>query len=163
MKELKCPKCGSLFTVVLMAGIPGSGKTTFCRERLFPSHLYISLDQLRTRSAETELFAFALGRNKNCVVDNTNVSAAERSRYIPQAKAAGARVVCFFFEPDVDACVSRNAKRSGRARVPDPAIRQRASEWQRPSLAEGFDELHVVRIEDGEFKVEECNEEERHR
>ena len=44
------------FDMVLMVGIPGSGKTTFCRERLFPSHLYISLDQLRTRSAEAELF-----------------------------------------------------------------------------------------------------------
>ena len=40
------------FDIVLMVGIPGSGKTTFCRERLFPSHLYISLDQLRTRSPD---------------------------------------------------------------------------------------------------------------
>jgi hypothetical protein len=70
------------FDVVLMTGLPGSGKTTFCRERLFPSHLYISLDQLRTRSAEAELFAFALRRRKSCVIDNTNVSALERARYI---------------------------------------------------------------------------------
>ena len=69
------------FDIVLMVGIPGSGKTTFCRERLFPLHLYISLDQLRTRSAEAELFAFALKRHKPCVIDNTNVTAAERRRY----------------------------------------------------------------------------------
>ena len=69
------------FDIVLMVGIPGSGKTTFYRERLFPSHLYISLDQLRTRSAEAELFAFALKRHKPCVIDNTNVTAAERRRY----------------------------------------------------------------------------------
>lgn len=47
------------FEIVLMVGIPGSGKTMFCHERLFPSHLYISLDQLRTRSAEAELFALS--------------------------------------------------------------------------------------------------------
>lgn len=49
------------FDIVLMVGIPGSGKTMFCREWLFPSHLYISLDQLRTRSAEAELFASSSG------------------------------------------------------------------------------------------------------
>ena len=77
------------FDIVLMVGIPGSGKTTFYRERLFPSHLYISLDQLRTRSAKAELFAFALKRHKPCVIDNTNVTAAERRRYISLARGLG--------------------------------------------------------------------------
>ena len=107
------------FEVILMCGIPGSGKTTFCRERLFPQYLYISLDRLRTRSAEAELFAFALRRRKSCVIDNTNISRQERARYIPAAKKAGARVVTYWFEPDVGACLARNAGRTGRERVPD--------------------------------------------
>ena len=90
-----------MFDIVLMVGIPGSGKTTFCRERLFPSHLYISLDQLRTRSAEAELFAFALKRRKPCVIDNTNVTAAERRRYIPLARRdKDVRIVVYCFAPD---------------------------------------------------------------
>ena len=40
--------------VIIMCGIPGSGKTTFCRERLFPQYLYILLDRLKSRSAEAE-------------------------------------------------------------------------------------------------------------
>ncbi len=47
------------FDVIVMCGIPGSGKTTFCRDRLFPDCIYISLDRLQTRSAEAELLAFA--------------------------------------------------------------------------------------------------------
>ena len=153
------PECrgfttASEFIVVLMIGIPGSGKTTFCRERLFPHHLYISLDQLRTRSAEAELFAFALRRRKNCVIDNTNINALERSRYIPAAKREGARVVGYLFEPDLEACVARNAKRLGKARVPEHVIRQKLSRFERPSPHEGFDALYRVKVTERGFDVE---------
>ena len=144
----------SEFIVTVMIGIPGSGKTTFCRERLFPHHLYISLDQLRTRSAEAELFAFALKRRKNCVIDNTNINALERSRYISAAKKEGARVVGYFFEPDLEACVARNAKRAGKARVPEHVIRQKLSRFECPNLHEGFDVLYRVKITEKGFSVE---------
>ena len=102
------------FDIVLMVGIPGSGKTTFYRERLFPSHLYISLDQLRTRSAEAELFAFALKRHKPCVIDNTNVTAAERRRYIQLArKEMDARIVVYCFVPDLEGCLVRTGNEGG--------------------------------------------------
>ena len=148
------------FVVALMIGIPGSGKTTFCRERLFPDYLYISLDQLRTRSAEAELFAFALKRRRSCVIDNTNINARERSRYIPAAKKGGARVVGYFFEPDIDACLARNATRAGRACVPEFAIRQKLSRFALPDPGEGFDVLYRVKVASGGFEVETVYEKE---
>lgn len=144
----------SEFIVALMIGIPGSGKTTFYRERLFPHHLYISLDQLRTRSTEAELFAFALRRRKNCVIDNTNINALERARYIPSAKREGARVVGYFFEPDLEACLVRNAERVGKARVPEHVIRHKLSRFERPTLREGFDALYRVKVTGKGFHVE---------
>ena len=150
----------SEFTVALMIGIPGSGKTTFCRDRLFPRYFYISLDQVRTRSAEAELFAFALRRRKNCVIDNTNINALERSRYIPDARKAGARVVGYFFAPEIDACIERNAKRVGRACVPEYAIRQKLARFERPTLNEGFDELYRVKVTNDGFEVEAIDEKE---
>ena len=143
------------FEVVIMCGIPGSGKTTFCRERLFPQYLYISLDRLRSRSAEAELFAFALRRRKSCVIDNTNVNGQERARYVPAAKKAGARVVAYWFEPDVQACKARNAGRTGRERVPDFVIGNKSARFAAPSKAEGFDDIRKVSIVDDGFKVEE--------
>ena len=158
-----CVKSGSGrrptdFEVVVMCGLPGSGKTTFCRERLFPNYLYISLDRLRTRSAEAELFAFALRRRKSCVIDNTNINEAERARYIPAAKQAGARLIAYWFKPDIDACRARNALRKGRERIPDCGIRDKASRFSAPQLAEGFDEIHAVTITENGFNVEVCNE-----
>ena len=149
------------FDIVLMVGIPGSGKTTFCRERLFPSHLYISLDQLKTRSAEAELFAFALNRRKPCVVDNTNVNVAERSRYIQLAqKVRDVRVVAYCFTPDLQGCMTRNSKRTGRAHVPESAIKGRLAAFENPRFSEGIGEIYDVAVSKGGFEVRRRNEEE---
>ena len=143
------------FEVVVMCGIPGSGKTTFCRERLFPQYLYISLDRLRSRSAEAELFAFALRRRKSCVIDNTNINGRERARYVPAAKKAGASVVAYWFDPDIQVCRTRNASRTGRERVPDFVIGAKAARFAAPTKAEGFDYIRKVSIDGAGFKVEE--------
>ena len=67
---------------------------------------------------------FALKRHKPCVIDNTNVTVAERRRYIPLArKDKDARIVVYCFAPDLEGCLARNEKRTGRAHVPEVAIR----------------------------------------
>ena len=151
------------FEVIVMIGIPCSGKTTFCKSRFFPSKVIISLDQLRSRKVEDELFSFCLRNKISCVIDNTNVNAVERRRYIPRARAAGARVVGYCFPPDYEACVERNAKRLGRARVPEVGMRERSRSYRAPSFAEGFDALYEVRISGSAFEEEVWHEEERTR
>lgn len=151
------------FEVIVMIGIPGSGKTTFCKSRFFPGKVYISLDQLRSRKVEDELFSFCLRNKISCVIDNTNVNAVERRRYIPRARAAGARVVGYCFPADYEACMERNAKRLGRARVPEVGMRERSRSYRAPSLAEGFDALYGVRISGCAFEDEVWHEEERTR
>ncbi len=143
------------FEVIVMCGIPGSGKTTFCREWLFPNYIYISLDRLKTRSAEAELLLFAMRRHKSCVVDNTNIDPSERARYISAAREAGASVVAYWFEPDVDACLARNAKRMGKERVPDFVVDAKAKRFVAPTRAEGFDKIGKVLSLDGGFELEE--------
>ena len=88
-------------------------------------------------------------RRKNCVIDNTNINALERSRYIPTARRVGARVVGYFFEPD--------AKRLGKARVPEHVIRQKMLRFERPNLNEGVDALYRVKVTEKGFDVEVMN------
>jgi predicted kinase len=139
---------------VILVGIQGSGKSTFYQRRFFQSHVRISLDLLKTRYREEVFLSACLLAKQPFVVDNTNVLAAERARYIPPAREAGFRVVGYFFEPDVRAAIARNQQRSGRAVVPVKGILGTRKRLQVPELGEGFDGLYRVTIDaEGEFVV----------
>jgi predicted kinase len=92
------------------------------------------------------------------VIDNTNPTREDRSRYVPAARAAGFAVVGYYFRSGVTDCLRRNAGRSGPERIPDVAVLSTAKRLERPSLDEGFDELWHVRIEDGRFVTEEWDD-----
>jgi predicted kinase len=140
---------------VVLIGLPGSGKTTFYRQR-YPAHDHISKDTLpngsnkQARQDAALRRAFAAGRS--VIVDNTNVSPAERAAVIAIAREFGARVVGYYIEAATREAVARNEGRTGRAKVPKVAIFTAAKRLVPPSAAEGFDELHTVRVlEDGGF------------
>ncbi|MBI4511003.1 MAG: AAA family ATPase [Deltaproteobacteria bacterium] len=143
---------------VILIGIQATGKSTFYKERFFCTHVRINLDMLRTRHREKLLLAACLEGRVSFVVDNTSPTTRDRARYIPAAKAAGFRIIGFLFESEVRSAVDRNAQRPEDERVPEAAIWGTASKLERPSLSEGFDELHNVRIADGRFVVEEWRE-----
>jgi hypothetical protein len=90
-------------------------------------------------------------------VDNTNTTCVERAT--AAAKAAGFRVVGYYFSSRVGDALARNAKRSGEARVPDAAVLGMAGRLELPRLDEGFDALHFVRLEGPAFVVEEWRDE----
>ena len=144
--------------LVIFIGIPGSGKTSFYKERFFPSHMYVSLDQVKSRSAERELLKFCLSRNKNCLIDNTNVQRWDRARYIAAAKSCGFRVIGYCFVTKKDDALVRNAQRPESSRVPDIAIHSAYAKMEYPKMREGFDELYFVRMTDDGFSVEDCHE-----
>ena len=130
--------------LVLLIGIPATGKSTFARDRFFGTHVRLNRDMLKTAHRERVLFDACLSTSTALVVDNTNVTRAERARFIDPARSAGFRVRGFFFESKVRDALARNEAR-GRP-VPDAAVLGRSGELELPSLAEGFDELFFVRL-----------------
>jgi hypothetical protein len=128
----------------------------FYQQRFFATHVRVSLDLRRTRHRERSLREWCLAHRQPFVVDNTNPTVAERAVYIMPARAAGFRVVGYYFESDVPSSIRRNNARSGTARVPAAATGGAKRRLVVPTLAEGFDALHFVRIgPDGEFLIEE--------
>jgi predicted kinase len=140
---------------VILVGIQASGKSTFYQQRFFDTHVRISRDLLRTRSRERLLLQACLESRQPFVVDNTNVTAEERARYIEAARAAGYRVIGYFFRTETRAALARNKLREGKAVIPVPGILGTYKKLEEPRPEEGFDELYTVTLTPGnEFVVE---------
>src|SRR5215470_11071615 len=111
---------------VVLVGLPGSGKSTFFRQRFAATHVHVSRDNFRNARnpsrRQAALIEEALMAGRDVVVDNTNLRISDRAAITEVARRHGAEVVAYFFEPDVAACRARNRGREGRARVPDVAI-----------------------------------------
>jgi len=136
---------------VILIGLPGSGKTTFYRERLAATHELISKDlwpNARQRdSRQRRQLDAALAAGRSVVIDNTNLTIRDRSAIIEAARHHHSRVIGYFFDVNTRACVARNANREGRARVPNVAIFAGAKRLEPPTQAEGFDELFRVTLD----------------
>jgi predicted kinase len=132
--------------MVLLMGIQATGKSSFCRERLFRTHVRVNLDMLRTRHRENLLVEACLKGGVNFVVDNTNLTRSERARYIQPAKAAGFRIVGYFFESRITDAIRRNAARPESERILPKAIPGASNRLELPAFEEGFDELFFVRL-----------------
>ncbi len=144
--------------LVILVGLQAAGKSTFARERFGATHAYVSKDRMGSARhkelRQRRLVAEALTDGRSVVVDNTNPSPAEREALIQLGRQHGARVVGYFFAPDVAASRARNAARIGHERVPVVAIHATAKRLTPPTAAEGFDALYSVRIApDGAFEV----------
>lgn len=131
---------------VILCGVQGSGKSTFCRERLFHSHVRINMDMLQSRHRETLLLTACLNAKQSFVVDNTNPTTEERARYIAPSRSAGFRVIGYYFESKIEDALVRNELRGPGQRVPERGVRGTHGRLQPPSRKEGFDAVFHVRI-----------------
>lgn len=145
---------------VVLIGLQASGKSSFCRERLFDSHVRINLDMLRTRNREKVLIEACHEAKQSYVIDNTNPTRDDRTGYIQAAKTAGYRVVGYYFASKVEDCKTRNNQRPADQVVPLKGLLGTYGRLQVPERNEGFDELHYVSINaDGGFSVSEWKDE----
>lgn len=133
---------------IVLVGLPGAGKSTFVRRR-YPHYEHISKDlfspHARDKQARQDAaLRTALAAGRSAIVDNTNVTPADRAAIVAIARAFGAKVIGYYLEVSTREAIARNETREGRAKVPKVAIFTAAKRLVPPSIDEGFDELHVV-------------------
>lgn len=131
---------------VILIGVQGSGKSTFYRQRFSDTHVRINLDMLRTRHREEVIFEACLAAKQPLVVDNTNPTPADRARYIVPARAAGFRIIAYFFATPLREAMRRNNLRKAKQKIPAVAVAGTFEKIQPPTLDEGFDEIHTVEL-----------------
>jgi predicted kinase len=96
-----------------------------------------------------------LTANRNVAVDNTNPSISDRRGLLAIAREYGAHTVAYWFPPDRDGSVARNAARPPKTRVPDVGLYDTLKRLMGPHPAERFDSVYVVRFDgEGGFTVE---------
>ena len=145
---------------ILFTGLQASGKTTFWQQR-FPDLAHVNLDTLHTRNKERQLLDECFASATSFVVDNTNPTRKDRERYIVPAKENGFRIIGYYFQSSVSACMERNLKREGKARLPEVALMSVYTALELPTWEEGYDELYYVRIDQGRFVIEPWKVEEK--
>ena len=131
---------------IILIGIPGSGKSSFYKERFYATHLRVNRDMLKTRRRERALIEACFKVQQRFVLDNVNATRADRTELIAAAHAARFRVVGYFFQVSTRVAVARNKERGGKAQIPLVGIFGAYKRLEPPSRADGFDELFIITI-----------------
>lgn len=149
--------------VAVLVGLQASGKTTFCQRMLDAGFVVVSKAHFRNarhpQRRQMRLIEENLSAGRDVVVDNTNPSPREWAPLVDAARAHGARVVAYWFPPDLAGCLRRNAARPDRARVPEAGLRATLARLLRPRVQDGFDEVFAVEFDGaGGFVVRRAGE-----
>src|SRR5437868_5598269 len=131
--------------LVVLIGLPGSGKSSFHRARYAGTHVHLSKDLLgsarRKDEKQMRLLEAALRSGRSVVVDNTNPRRADRAPLIEAAHRLGAIATGILVAAPVAECLRRHAAREGKARVPSVALYVAARKLQPPSREGGVHEV----------------------
>ncbi|GAA2430254.1 ATP-binding protein [Streptomyces glaucus] len=138
--------------VAVLVGLQASGKTTFYERCLKGRYALVSKDLFprgaRNKQArQMRLVEEALAAARPVAVDNTNPSPEEWRPLVEAGHAHGATVVAYWFPPDLAGSLRRNARRTGRDRVPDVGVHATFGRLRRPSPGDGFDAVLDVRFD----------------
>lgn len=145
----------------IMMGIPGSGKSTWCKNHVdFDNgEKYISRDEIRFHYIKTRNEYFkkekevyrefinkiseALSRNETVYADQTSLTESARRKLI-MALPKPDEIHVVFLNTPLSECAENNKKRSGLKNVPMDAIYRMYSTMKIPTWSEGIKYLHII-------------------
>ena len=158
----------------ILCGLPGCGKTSWTRNKMKentsstdPKWEYVSRDEVRFSMVKEEDDYFSKEKQvynefikqlceklddawvANVIADATHLNEVSRNKLINsirrQRPNKPLNITMVYFDVPVEVCKFRNAKRQGRARVPDNIIEKMNVQLEFPKLREGLNHIEIVR------------------
>ncbi|XP_014281637.1 uncharacterized protein F21D5.5 [Halyomorpha halys] len=132
--------------VILMVGLPGSGKSYLVQKYIKPyGYCIISRDKTGSWQKCVSLLKEALKENRNAVVDNINPDRVSRERFIEICVQCNVKVRCFIMDVPLERCLHNNKFReifdSEHEIIGSSLITSYKSNFEPPSLEEGFSSI----------------------
>ena len=143
-------------SLVLMMGIPGSGKTTYAKKFIGEYDIYVSRDEVRFSlvaedepyfSKEDEVLKTFISKvddgltkaGRYVVADATHLNAGSRAKLLKNLHNKPDNIYVIYIAVPLEVALERNAQRSGRALVPETSIRNMFQAISLPKKEEGID------------------------
>ena len=152
-------------TLIIMVGLPGSGKSTYAKKclQLHPDWKYVSRDEVRYQYVadqehyfdhETDVYnefcnriSMHLINGDTVIADATHLTVNSRTKLVNKLDIKPDMIIALCMDTPFEVCMARNSKREGIIRVPDKAMFRMKNSYQRPNpLVENIDK--VIRILD---------------
>lgn len=150
----------------LMMGIPGSGKSTWIKNHLFPCQTHVSRDNIRFAlveegeeyfSRETEVFnAFVeqintfLSNGCDVYADATHISRASRNKLLSRINSHPEEVNLIWINGGLTNALLQNENRKNtRSYVPKSVIRRMHNQIEAPDFEEGFNIIYEINPQTG--------------
>jgi predicted kinase len=149
--------------IIILIGIPGSGKSTFAKNYVAenPDFVILSSDAMRAEFGKGEedltvtnlvfkilkqRVEYFMQNGTPIIIDATNMDIKSRKDYIQSAKKFQYNVVAYDFQCTKEQALQRNIERGakGGRNVPEFVLEKMISKYVAPSAVEGFDAINIV-------------------
>lgn len=155
-------------SLVLMMGVPGSGKTTYAKKMMGDYDIYVSRDEIRFGlvkedepyfSKEDEVLQTFIRTindalpiaQRYVIADATHLNMGSRAKILKNLHNKPDNIYVVYVAVSLQTALERNAQREGRALVPESSIKNMYKSISLPRKEEGID-MTLWLNEDGTTK-----------
>lgn len=147
---------------IMLIGIPGCGKTTYCKayKAENPNTIHLSSDEIRmamtnnnpeyTKEENNFVFKYMsdealkeLNNGNNVLYDATNLTRKSRKTILERLPKY-CEVNAIIFTPTIQECIERDNQRESLAKVGADVIDKMVRRFQIPYYNEGFDSIDII-------------------